>query len=214
MFVRNLFVLFSCLLATDDATRPTTFTYLTTLLVPAVGTIEVDGSVFLDSTNPALGVGPVEIGDFSIGYDLSRASPTRSGMFVESTVGTQIVLFDIGVLGLNFNNFVATESELRVESELLVSNELADLLGNATAAGTVIGQFSADSTAAPLVPAEPDDDVLRGDVNLDGVVDFFDISPFIASLTSDTFQAEADVNGDGIVDFLDISPFINGLIGQ
>ena len=49
---------------------------------------------------------------------------------------------------------------------------------------------------------------LLGDVNLDGVVDFFDISPFIAILTGNTFQFEADMNGDEVVDFFDISPFI------
>ncbi len=56
--------------------------------------------------------------------------------------------------------------------------------------------------------------VLLGDVNLDGVVDFLDISPFIASLTSDQYQAEADVNEDGFVNFLDIAPFIGVLSTQ
>ena len=51
--------------------------------------------------------------------------------------------------------------------------------------------------------------VLLGDVNLDGVVDFFDISPFIDRLSSGTFQAEADIDGNGVVDFFDISPFID-----
>ena len=49
---------------------------------------------------------------------------------------------------------------------------------------------------------------LLGDVNLDGVVDFLDISPFISLLTNNGFQLEADVNQDGAVNFLDISPFI------
>ena len=49
---------------------------------------------------------------------------------------------------------------------------------------------------------------LLGDVNLDGVVDFLDIAPFIAVLTSRDFQAEADVDESGAVDFLDIPGFI------
>ena len=49
---------------------------------------------------------------------------------------------------------------------------------------------------------------LLGDINLDGVVDFLDITPFITTLTSSSFQAEADINKDGIVDFLDIQGFI------
>ena len=56
---------------------------------------------------------------------------------------------------------------------------------------------------------------LLGDVDLNGVVDFFDISPFIAILSSDgAFQAEADIDGNGLVDFFDISPFIAILSGS
>lgn len=53
-----------------------------------------------------------------------------------------------------------------------------------------------------------------GDVNLDGVVDFFDISPFIGVLSTGEFQAEADCDESGNVDFLDISPFIAILSGS
>ena len=48
---------------------------------------------------------------------------------------------------------------------------------------------------------------LLGDVNLDGVVDFFDIAPFISILSSG-FQTEADIDQNGVVDFFDIAPFI------
>ena len=54
---------------------------------------------------------------------------------------------------------------------------------------------------------------LAGDVNLDGVVDFFDIQPFINVLSAQAFQAEADIDGNGEVDFFDIQPFINILSG-
>ena len=56
-----------------------------------------------------------------------------------------------------------------------------------------------------------DDDIpidLLCDVNLDGVVNFLDIAPFISVLTIGNFQAEADCNQDGVVNFLDIAPFI------
>ena len=46
-----------------------------------------------------------------------------------------------------------------------------------------------------------------GDCNLDGVVDFLDIGPFISILSDRGFLAEADVDEDGDVDFLDIIPF-------
>jgi poly(beta-D-mannuronate) lyase len=56
--------------------------------------------------------------------------------------------------------------------------------------------------------------VLRGDVDTNGVVNFLDITPFIAVLSSNGGQAEADCDEDGDVDFLDITPFIAILSGQ
>jgi len=56
-------------------------------------------------------------------------------------------------------------------------------------------------------------DTLLGDVNLDGEVNFFDISPFIDVLAAQGFQNEADINLDGIVNFFDIAPFITILAG-
>ena len=55
---------------------------------------------------------------------------------------------------------------------------------------------------------------LLGDINLDGVVSFLDINPFIGLLTAGTFQLEADCNLDGAVNFLDISAWIDILTSQ
>ena len=55
----------------------------------------------------------------------------------------------------------------------------------------------------------PDLPTLLGDCNLDGVVNFADISPFISILSANDYLEQADVNQDGTVDFADISPFIS-----
>ena len=65
--------------------------------------------------------------------------------------------------------------------------------------------------AAILATPAGVDDVLLGDVNRDGTVNFLDISPFIGVLSAQGDQAEADLNEDGSVSFLDISPFIMAL---
>ena len=59
--------------------------------------------------------------------------------------------------------------------------------------------------------AEPP--TLLGDINLDDVVDFADVPPFIAIVSAGGFQPEADINLDGEVGFADISPFIAILSG-
>ena len=53
-----------------------------------------------------------------------------------------------------------------------------------------------------------------GDVNLDGSVNFLDISPFVGVLSTGGFQAEADIDQNGVVNFLDISPFVGILSGN
>ena len=57
-------------------------------------------------------------------------------------------------------------------------------------------------------------EVVLGDTNLDGEVDFSDIAPFITILASDGFLTQADVNQDNLVDFSDIAGFITLLAGN
>ena len=56
-------------------------------------------------------------------------------------------------------------------------------------------------------------DVIKGDVNGDGVVNLLDVSPFIDALTSSEFIPEADTNCDGEVNLLDVASFVDLLNG-
>jgi len=56
--------------------------------------------------------------------------------------------------------------------------------------------------------------VLRGDCDLDGEVNFFDIPPFIDVLISGSFLDQADCNSDGLVNFGDIPVFVGILLDQ
>lgn len=61
------------------------------------------------------------------------------------------------------------------------------------------------------------------DANCDGVVDFFDIDPFVLALLDPAAYAAGhpgcntlcvnDVNHDGVVDFFDIDPFVVCVLG-
>ena len=59
-----------------------------------------------------------------------------------------------------------------------------------------------------------DDGVILGDVNQDGIVSLLDVGPFVALITSGSFQVEGDVNKDGTVDLLDVGPFVDLIVGQ
>jgi hypothetical protein len=61
-----------------------------------------------------------------------------------------------------------------------------------------------------------------GDLNCDGLVNAFDIDPFVLALVDpDAYAAEhpycdhmlADINGDGVVNAFDIDPFVTLLVG-
>ena len=56
------------------------------------------------------------------------------------------------------------------------------------------------------LPVQPE--VLLGDCNLDGTVNFSDIPAMIEILTSGGFIEQADCNEDGVVNFSDITSFI------
>ncbi len=110
-------------------------------------------------------------------------------------------------------------------SDALFTDLAADSSADLSISGTP-SQLGAGSTQFSFVVSDEDiqgkelqflqlvvnydviDIFLLGDVNMDGVVDFLDIGPFIGLLTNSTFKDEADCNGDGVVNFLDIAPFI------
>ena len=83
-----------------------------------------------------------------------------------------------------------------------------------SATGVDISDFPSSGDQYFLVTSLLSSDVLLGDIDQNGVVDFLDISPFIAILSTGEFQAEADIDQNGVVDFLDISPFIAILAGS
>ena len=67
---------------------------------------------------------------------------------------------------------------------------------------------------SPGFAAVPDSgSPLLGDANCDGEVNFLDIAPFIAILSTGDSKPEADIDMSGTVDFLDIAPFIAILSG-
>ena len=84
--------------------------------------------------------------------------------------------------GTNFNAFDTTVEDLATDGS-----------GNLSITVTRSVQlFVAGLTITALEPVAPD--CVLGDVNTDGAVDFFDISPFIAVLSSGGFQCEADTD--------------------
>ena len=115
-------------------------------------------------------------------------------------------LADDGQAVVNLSDFFFNDGGDGVISGSVIEVSFQTPFGPSNAFDFTVQRISVLNTPAPPV--------LLGDVNLDGVVDFFDISPFIAILSANGFQAEADIDQNEVVDFFDISPFIAILSAQ
>jgi hypothetical protein len=86
--------------------------------------------------------------------------------------------------------------------------------------GVIFGTTSTGQGASGQVEAPSQ--IVPGDVNCDGSVNFGDINVFVLTLTNPSGYADAypdcdilsaDINGDGSVNFADINPFVGLLTG-
>lgn len=121
-------------------TPATNFTFTTNGgFAPVSGTIEHSGSVTFNNA--------LTVGNFSIGFDPTRAVGNASGFFVRDTITTGAALFDVATP----TSLLFDESTLKLDltADLLVSPELAGVLGNTGLAGAEIGAASINGAAVP-----------------------------------------------------------------
>lgn len=118
---------------------PTTFTYTAGSLAPFSGTIEHSGTVLFNG-------GTLEVGNFTIGFDANRVGDMTSGFFVADNVTfLGVPLFDVGLPSA----LSAMADALTVAADLLVSAELAGVLGNAGLIGVDVGDALIEASAVP-----------------------------------------------------------------
>ena len=85
---------------------------------------------------------PLELGNFTIGFDASRVSDTASGFFVADNVSAGIPLFDLS----NPEMVESADGTLEISgADLLVSPELADVLGDEDLIGADVGDARIDA---------------------------------------------------------------------
>ncbi len=130
----------------------------------------------------------------TISYTLTQADLDAAlaiGQAMDPPIATPINSV-VGVMGTNEHGDGATDGMIYFDDFVF---EVSD--------GSVVVVGDGHDTA-----------VLKGDVDLDGTVNFLDINPFIGVLSSGGTQAEADCNCDDEVNFLDIQAFIDILSGN
>ena len=169
----------------------------------SIGSLVLDANVILDPTAEI----QIEIGG------------TAEGQFDVLTVNDDLTVD--GLLSLVFTDGFTPEADDTFE--IISSGSLNGSFANVVDGGTLptadgSGQFTVNFGPGNSIVLSDfsESTITHGDVNLDGIVNFLDISPFIMALTMGNmgkFQAQADCNDDGVVNFLDISPFIIALTG-
>ena len=153
--------------------------------------------------------------------DTARNFESNEGW--EFTFNTDVELQNIELLLTNAGGTLTISSESFPDIVLDGEREGDNDLGNTfVPADTLVGIFYTHTgplgTDGPRIISLSVDEVeadicVLGDMNQDGDVNFFDISPFISMLSTGEFSCEADLDQNGLVNFLDISPFIELLSG-
>ena len=150
--------------------------------------------------------------------EIEDTLPTQFDVFIRTTGpnGTWFRPDELNNIGIEFFDYEPVDPENQFGETGYIS--LGSALDNASQVEIIINDFDGetgnDEMEIDNFEIVGDAVVLLGDVNLSGVVDFSDISPFIALLSTGEFLAEADINQSGSVDFSDISPFISLLSGE
>ena len=162
-----------------------------------IGTLRVE---FTDESLTSL--------DITVG--MATADAAAPGAFDDILTDTVLIADDPGVeVGVNTTTF-----------DLLAFHATSGAFGGTD--GPAPGSSSTGEAnngvdiSSIMITFASANDLLIGDTNLDGIVNFLDISPFISILSGGAgFDpqaiANADINQSGEVNFLDISPFINAL---
>ena len=143
-------------------------------------------------------------GDVTIQRDLDGG-----GVFLTDATGdSTFLVFDLG------NPFDTDALPTDPAMQFSASPESIIILDEPTL-GTLISfadvdlNSPADSRPILFAVVSGATSVLRGDCNLDGVIDFGDIPAFVGALSGGTNLDQADCNADGAVDFGDIPSFVD-----
>ena len=99
-----------------------------------------------------------------------------------------------------FTNILQQATQLGAADLFYSDGVSTELITNDNVDNLLSVNFDSDTGFTSITAVSPV--LLLGDVNLNGSVDFLDISPFVSILSTGAFQAEADVDQSGSVNFL------------
>ena len=186
------------------------------------GSLEGFGIIGSSASGVVTG-GSFNITDVSGPLDISGGDFNTFRVFSGGSVnlfGTDFAIDGVPITGLTLGQqFIVLDRNVTLSGTLSDGSTFSNLLDPVTTGldfdpefGEILPGVASSFATVTVTLVEPN--VLLGDCNLDGVVDFSDIPAFIAILAAGDFLAQADCNEDGVVNFDDIPAFIAILISQ
>ncbi len=166
-------------------------------MFPAGNTNLIDG--------PTIGPNTTEPRVITIEIDLRNANGIDD-------FGT-VTYFDSSQVDPEIGSFTYTNEAVLANTGELGNTPEEPEFNTIMLSGNSPGGLVTGGTYSSLTLTQIGSSVLVCDVNMDGMVNFLDISPFISALADPAFNPEADCNEDGVDSFLDIAPFIMVLAG-
>lgn len=196
----------TCQIATDP---------LNPLTGPATGEVRLEFN-FEDPTDPAARVADLIARQpgITISTRLGVADLVPVGTYHEATISYTLTQADIDDVAARV---AAGTLAAGVEINSVAAVMAIEGAGFGSSTGHILFDdfvFEVDSAHVVVVGEGHATDVLKGDVDMDGDVDFSDIPGFIGVLQSQGFQAEADCDCNLVVNFSDIPAFIAILQNQ
>lgn len=183
----------------------------------------------IGTSNNSVGINNQSIGntDYRVFAGIDSGTEGNDFNLGESWVvefDTDVIVQEINFASIDVDGFAVVEIEGVATPFQFVdgtpNDDFADpFAGLVITAGTDItfsvdGAPNASVRISEITVETVGADCILGDVDLSGAVNFLDISPFIALVSTGGFQKEADLDLNGSVNFLDISPFIAALTNQ
>ena len=128
--------------------------------------------------------------------------------FENTTTSTTVVLGSATGLGTGITD---VNIDLTGSGIVLGAGETGRFVFNFS--GGALNSSSSGAIDNIALTGQVGQEIIKGDVNMDGEVDFLDIPAFIMAITAGEGPAEADCNCDGEISFLDIPVFVDKLTG-
>jgi hypothetical protein len=156
---------------------------------------------FAGSIAPGLSIGTINtVGTLNMGSTASLDVELATTSSFDKVNGTGVINLD-GTLNIAFDGYVPVKNDVfRIIEGSSITSQFATVNGPTLPDGLVYGIFYDPTFVELRITCGPD-------LNLDGLLDFFDVQFFLSAFAAG--EPAGDFNEDGLFDFFDVLAFLD-----